>query len=49
MRSAYLSVRCVAKGVSPFHRDFVPSCSTICFPQSMMPAALQTSRCQLRR
>ena len=39
MRSAYLRVRCVAKGVSPFHKDLVPSCFTICFPQSIIPAA----------
>ncbi len=39
MRRAYLSVRCVAKGVSPFHKDLVPSSLMICFPQSTIPAA----------
>jgi hypothetical protein len=37
MRSAYLSVRCVAKGVRPFHSARTPSSLTTCLPQSTMP------------
>jgi hypothetical protein len=37
MRSAYLSVRWVAKGVSPFHSARVPSSWMMVCPQLMMP------------
>lgn len=36
--SAYLSVKCVAKGVSPFHNDRTPSSLMIVWPQLTMPA-----------
>lgn len=38
IRSAYFSVRCIAKGVRPFHNERTPSCSMICLPQFHMPA-----------
>ena len=33
MRSAYLSVRCVANGVRPFHSERAPSSATMVLPQ----------------
>ncbi len=46
MRSAYLSVRCTAKGVSPFHSDRTPSSLMMVWPQFQMPAATNASMIQ---
>mmetsp|Transcript_19368 Transcript_19368/g.49271 ORF Transcript_19368/g.49271 Transcript_19368/m.49271 type:complete len:314 (-) Transcript_19368:134-1075(-) len=48
MRSAYFRVRCVAKGVRPFHRDLTPSSAMIVCPQCTMPRYLPArSSCSL--
>jgi len=37
MRRVYLSVKCVANGVNPFHNARTPSCCTIVVPQFQIP------------